>query len=59
VAVRRQSQAHTGRLDDAADSYNAVLEGFALPDFEAYEVHLALGQVRRCHGGGGEGRGGG
>ena len=44
--VSAQAEIHTGRLDDAVESYNTILKSFALPDSEAYEIHLALGQVR-------------
>ncbi len=43
--VNAQAEIHTGRLDDAVESYNTILKSFALPDSEAYEIHLALGQV--------------
>lgn len=43
--VNARSYIDIGRLDDAIESYNTVIEKFRLPDKEALDVHLALGQV--------------
>jgi hypothetical protein len=47
--VNAQSHITAGRLDDAAQSYTKLLDGFRLPVKETFDVHLALGQVWFCH----------
>lgn len=43
--VNAQASIHRGKLDDAVDSYTAVIDKFRLRDRDAMNVHLALGQV--------------